>query len=192
MNQFIPIISTYPFIPTLPRSIDDVDVINYFGGGSMPGPIGPAGPQGVQGVQGIQGEQGAQGIPGADGVQGSEGAQGPAGIQGAQGTQGAVGPSGTGTTIGNTIVVDRDYTATTKDYYIGVDSTGPVTITLPEHAQDGTQYIVKLQMGAPIGTRKVTVKSSASIDNLNNIVLTNPYEALQVIYRSSWHVTNRN
>jgi hypothetical protein len=63
---------------------------------------------------------------------------------------------------------------------------------LPEDAPKGTEYIIKLQMGAPIGTRKVTVKSATTIDNVNVIILTNPYEAIQVLFQSAWHITNRN
>lgn len=173
---------SWPILPYLPLGIpDDVDnIINYtnFSTPGPAGPIGPPGPQGEQGIQGIQGE------PGTTGSQGEPGAIGPVGPQGPQGPSGSVSR--------NTIVVEADYTATLTDYYIGVDSKNPVTITLPETAPDGTEYIIKLQMGAPIGNRKVTVKSSAAIDNLNNIILTNPYEALQVLYQGAYHITNRN
>jgi hypothetical protein len=154
-----------PFVPTLP---DDIDIINYTSAGTM-GPPGPAGPTGPQGEPGPQGELGPQG------KQGPEGPEGPS-----------------GSVSRNTVVVSEDYTAKKTDYYIGVDSKGPVTITLPEDVPKGTEYIIKLQMGAPIGTRKVTVKSGTSIDNVNNIILTNPYEALQVLFQSTWHITNRN
>lgn len=164
-----------PFTSTFPVTLDDIDIINYTSGG-VPGPAGPAGPPGAQGEQGVPGAQGVQGDPG------------PAG---AQGEQGPVGPEGPAVSR-NTVVVSHDYTATDTDYYIGVDSTGPVTITLPEEPPRGTQYIIKLQMGAPIGTRKVTVKSGSSIDNVNTLILTNPYESLQVLFQSAWHITNRN
>lgn len=166
-----------PFVSTLPVTLDDIDIINYTSTGS-PGPAGPAGPIGPQGEPGIQGDQGLQGDTG------------PAGPQGEQGPVGPQGPSGS--VSRNTIVVSKDYEAKLTDYYIGVQSEGPVTITLPEEAPKGTEYIIKLQMGAPIGTRKVTVKSGANIDNVNILVLTNPYESLQVLFQSTWHITNRN
>lgn len=123
------------------------------------------------------------------------GPPGPAGPQGDVGPQGAVGdigpPGPAGSINRNTVIVSEDYTATDTDYYIGINSDGPVTITLPDEAPNGTEYIIKLQMGAPIGTRKVTVKSGSSIDSLNNIILTNPYEALQVLFQGAWHITNR-
>lgn len=167
-----------PFIP--PTSLDDIDIINYSApvSPSIPGPPGPAGPQGPQGEPG---DTGPQGEPGAEGAQGPQGEPGPPGPQG---------PSGT--VSRSTIVVEDSYIAKLTDYYIGVDNDGPVTITLPDEAPDGTEYIIKLQIGAPVGNRKVTVKSGSSIDNVNTIILTNPYEALQVIYQGSWHITNRN
>ena len=162
--------------------------------GPSDGPIGPTGPQGNQGPTGSQGEQGIQG---EQGVQGETGPTGPEGQQGIQGQTGATGPTGpTGPSgqqgLVNTVIISEDYTAKLTDYYIGVNSTGPVTVTLPDDAPKGTQYIIKLQMGAPIGTRKVTVKSGTSIDNVGVIILTNPYESLQVLFQSTWHITNRN
>jgi hypothetical protein len=127
------------------------------------------------------------GVPGPQGPQGPQGEQGP---QGPQGEQGDTGPSGS--VSRNTVVVSEDYTAKLTDYYIGVNNTGPITITLPDDAPKGTEYIIKLQIGAPVGNRKVTVKSGTNIDNVNVIILTNPYEALQVLFQSTWHITNRN
>lgn len=164
-----------PFVSTFPVNLDDIDIINYTSNGS-PGPAGPAGPAGPQGEPGV---------PGPQGLQGDTGPTGP------QGEPGPIGPEGPALNR-NTVIVSHDYTATCEDYYIGVDSTGPVTITLPEEAPRGTQYIIKLQMGAPIGTRKVTVKSSSNIDNVNTLILTNPYESLQVLFQGAWHITNRN
>ena len=174
--------------------------------GPSDGPTGPAGaqgdtgPTGVQGIQGNTGPTGAQGDTGPTGAQGNTGLTGPTGpggqqgIQGPTGSQGPTGPTGPGGQQGlvNTVIISEDYTAKLTDYYIGVNSTGPVTVTLPEDAPKGTQYIIKLQMGAPIGTRKVTVKSGTNIDNVGVIILTNPYESLQVLFQGSWHITNRN
>lgn len=151
-----------PFVSTFPIPLDDIDIINYTSTGA-PGPIGPIGPAGPQGEQGTQGPQG------------DTGPQGPA-----------------GTSSRNTIIVKEDYEVKLTDYYIGIQSEGPVTITLPEDAPKGTEYVIKLQMGAPIGNRKVTVKSGANIDNVNILMLTNPYESLQVLYQGAWHIINRN
>lgn len=162
----------WPMVPFVPRLPDDIDIINYMAPAGIMGPPGPPGPQGEPGPAG------ADGIPGIQGPQGEPGPQGPAG------------PSGT--VSRNTVVVTEDYTAKLTDYYIGVNNEKPVTITLPDEAPKGTEYIIKLQIGAPVGNRKVTVKSGTNIDNVNNIILTNPYEALQVLFQSAWHITNRN
>lgn len=169
----------WPSLPFLPTGMpDDIDNIINYTSTSTPGPIGPPGPAGPQGEPGIQGPQGLQGDTGSAGPQGEAGPIGP------QGPSGAVSR--------NTVIVSGNYTALTTDYYIGVQAEGPVTITLPEDAPKGTEYIIKLQMGAPIGNRKVTVKSGTNIDNVNMIILTNPYEALQVLFQGTWHITNRN
>lgn len=184
-----------PFVSTFPTPSDDIDIINYTSL-NTPGPIGPAGPPGPQGDPGLQGTQGLRGDPGPTGTQGDPGAQGVKGDTGATGPQGEPGPIGpqgpSGSVSRNTVIVSSDYTVLTTDYYIGVQAEGPVTITLPDDAPKGTEYIVKLQMGAPLGNRKVTVKSGTNIDNVNMIILTNPYEALQVLFQGSWHITNRN
>lgn len=182
-----------PFIPQPvpaicpPGYVNDADIFINSSVIGTPGPAGPPGPPGPQGIPGPQGD------PGAEGSIGPTGSDGLTGPTGAQGVVGPTGPQGeSGGVDRNTIVISQDYTATPTDYYIGVDNQGPVTVTLPDNAVDGTEYIVKLQIGAPVGNRKVTVKSGSSIDNVNTVILTNPYEALQVIYQGSWHITNRN
>jgi hypothetical protein len=92
----------------------------------------------------------------------------------------------------NTIVVSENYTAKLTDFYIGTTNEKPITITLPSEAPKGTQYIIKLQIGAPVGNRKVTVKSATDLDNTSTVVLENPYESLQVLFQGTWHITNRN
>jgi hypothetical protein len=180
----------WPMAPFVPRLPDDIDIINYTAPVGIAGPPGPPGPAGPQGEPGPQGVPGTNGIPGIQGPQGETGATGPQGPQGETGPQGPVGPSGS--VSRNTVVVCDDYTAKLTDYYIGTNNTKPITITLPANAPKGTEYIIKLQIGAPVGNRKVTVKSGTSIDSVNTIILTNPYEALQVLFQSAWHITNRN
>jgi hypothetical protein len=163
-----------PFIPPVCFSTSDDDL--YISNRTVIGPTGPTGPTGTEGPTGPEGS--------VSGPTGSEGPEGPTGPEGPEGPCGSVSR--------NTIIVTESYEAKLTDYYIGVDNTGPVTITLPEEAPKGTEYIIKLQIGAPVGNRKVTVKSGSSIDNVNIIILTNPYESLQVLFQSSWHITNRN
>ena len=170
------IVAAPPLLPVNPA--DDIDIINYSAPVGITGPTGPAGPQGDTGPTGPVGSQGQPGPTGPSGPQGDTGPTGP------------TGPAGGG--LVNTVVVSENYTAKLTDYYIGVNADKPVTITLPDIAPDGTQYVVKLQMGSPIGNRKVTVKSDATLDSVNMVVLTNPYESFQVIYQGSWHILNRN
>jgi len=206
-----------PFIPQLvpnicpPGYVNDADIFinsSVIGTSGPAGPPGPPGPQGIPGPQGDTGANGSIGPTGSDGLtgptgmqgsvgpSGSPGSTGPTGSRGPTGSHGSTGPTGpqgqSGGVDRNTIVVSEDYTAKLTDYYIGVNNEKPVTITLPDDAPKGTEYIIKLQVGAPIGNRKVTVKSGTNIDNVTTIILTNPYEALQVLFQSSWHITNRN
>ena len=189
-----------PIFPIIPYMPDNDLFINSSISTGVPGPAGPPGPQGPPGPSGgppgpagepgTNGADGTNGTNGADGTNGIDGTNGTNGIDGEPGPQGPPGPSGS--VSRNTIVVTEDYTATLTDYYIGVNNNKPVTITLPDDAPKGTEYIIKLQIGAPVGNRKVTVKSGTNIDNVNIIILTNPYEALQVLFQGNWHITNRN
>ena len=133
----------------------------------------PPGPQGIQGTQGIQG------------LQGTQGTQGTQGIQGLQGTPGV------STCKCKSILVSSDYTATCDDYYIGVNSDEPVTITLPENCTDCCEIIVKAEMGPPLGNRKVTVVTSdgALIDGADDYIMEVPYQSVNVICRGEdWHI----
>ena len=171
-------------LPVLP---EDVDIIN-FSSSSTPGPPGPPGPQGDSGPKG---DTGPAGPPGEQGPPGPQGEAGPAGAQGKTGPQGPAGPI-SGDPIYNTVLIDSDYTVSLDDAYIGVKSTKPITVKLPIEPPEGILYIVKLEMGAPIGNRKVTIKSldpSVKIDGSLSIILQNPYEYISIIYRGhGWHV----
>lgn len=169
-----------PFIPYWWPPVDGIDVINYNGTG-IPGPPGEPGPPGPQGEAGPQGETGPAGAQGEPGPQGETGPQGPAGDRGP-----VVPPS--------TIVVSENYTASDRDYYIGVDSNKPTSITLPPDASDGTEIIVKVEMKPPIGNRKVTVKTvdGSLIDGSGNYVMQNGYEFVQVIRRGgNWFIISK-
>jgi hypothetical protein len=144
------------------------------------GPPGPPGPAGEIGPTGPTGPTGNSSGP--TGPQGTTGPVGPTGPQGEPGVPGLV----------NTVVVSEDYTAKLTDFYIGTINKKPITITLPSDPPKGTQYIIKLQIGAPVGNRKVTVKSSTDLDSSSSIILENPYESLQVLFQGNWHITNRN
>lgn len=89
----------------------------------------------------------------------------------------------------NVKLVKDNYTASEKDYYIGVNSSGPTTIYLPSNPKDCIELVIKADMPAPIGNRKVTIKpQGTTIDGQSQIILTVPYEVIRVISQGgSWH-----
>jgi hypothetical protein len=178
-----------PFIPLVPI-IDDCDLLINSTIVGPPGPPGPTGPTGEAGATGPTGEAGPTGSTGEAGPTGPTGLQGDIGPTGPTGPTGPEGPVAPATV--NTVVITEDYTVKLDDYYIGVNNEKPITITLPDEPPRGTQYIIKLQIGSPVGNRKVTVKGGSQIDSVAAVVLTNPYESLDILFQGSWHITNRN
>jgi len=89
-----------------------------------------------------------------------------------------------------TVVVSKDYTASNTDYYIGVDSKDSVSIILPANPEDGKTIIVKAEMKPPLGSRKVTIKTSdgSLIDGTGSQILQQPYQSITVIYRNNWFI----
>lgn len=153
-------------------------------------PPGPPGPQGEKGDPGPPGEPGPVGPPGDTGSQGPPGNDGKTGATGETGPPGPPGPPGPqGSCFCNSVLIDDDYIATTTDYYIGVNSDGPVSIILPEYDNEDTEchtIIIKAEMGPPLGNRKVTVETAAddiTIDGETSIVMTVPWESITLFYR---------
>ena len=134
---------------------------------------------------------------GQTGYTGSQGEQGPVGYTGSAGEAGEAGPPGEPGPIGYTgsagecncecqaILVSQDYTATLDDYYIGVNSTRPVTITLPTSNGDCGEIIIKAEMGPPLGNRKITITTSdgSFIDGASSYVITVPYQSVNLLQR---------
>lgn len=132
-----------------------------------------------------------QGPPGPPGPQGPPGPPGETGPQGEPGPIGPIGPPGKCTCECQAILVSQDYSATLDDCYIGVNSTGPVTIQLPTNIVDTKEIVVKAEMGPPLGNRKVTITTSdgSLIDGDPTYVMTIPYESVTLFYRGgSWWV----
>mgnify|MGYP007063366316 CR=1 FL=1 len=80
--------------------------------------------------------------------------------------------------------ISSTYTASTTDYYLGINSTnGAVEIRLPDAAgcSDGQTYVIKDE-GGNANTNNITVLASGAqtIDGVNSIVLESPYAALQL------------
>jgi len=164
----------------LPPIIDDRDlfinsVVN--GGAGTPGPEGPPGPQGETGVGVASAE--VTDNPGdlllllTDGT-----------IINAGNVVGPPGPGGSCNCATTTIT--EDYLATEKDCYIGAQLKEKATVTLPGSVTAGTSYTIKLEFGAPVGTRKLTVQpeSPALINGVTAITMTTPYESVSVIYNN--------
>lgn len=77
------------------------------------------------------------------------------------------------------------------DYYVGVNSYGPTQITLPADFNECAKYIIKAEMGPPLGNRKVTIvpQGSATIDGAPSYVIEQPYGYLSVQGRgNNWHI----
>ena len=145
-----------------------------------PGATGATGPAGATGATGPAGEGG--GASGATGATGPEGPPGPAG---------ATGATGNCSCQCSARLVSQDYVATVDDYYIGVNSLGPTTITLPNNPPDCTEIIVKAEMGPPLGNRKVTVAAppGSNIDGSSTYVIEVPYQSVNVLSRGgTWHI----
>lgn len=123
------------------------------------------------------------------GTMSSAGPTGPTGPACLTCPTGPTGPSGGGEC--STHLITESYTATLDDCYIGADLTEDATLTLPLDPPDGTQIIIKLQYGAPVGTRKLTINAAGTnlIDSVSSIVLTTPYQSLTLISQgSNWYL----
>jgi hypothetical protein len=121
----------------------------------------------------------------------NEGPPGEPGPPGPEGPPGPPGEPGVCTCKCKSILVSEDYNATCDDYYIGVNSDEPVTITLPENCTDCCEIIVKAEMGPPLGNRKITITTSdgALIDGADDYIITVPYGKINVFCRGGdWYI----
>jgi len=178
-----------PYLP-LPPTIDDRDLFINSVVNAGTGTPGPAGPQGEAGV-GIAGAE-VTDNPGdlllllTDGTIINAGPViGPTGPPGPQGT---MGPPGTCKGCGcNTTTITKDYCAAETDCYIGAQLKNAAIVTLPNTVPAGTRYTIKLEFGAPVGTRKLTLQPQPPtlINGVTAITMTNPYESVSVIYHNN-------
>ena len=84
-----------------------------------------------------------------------------------------------------------DYQILPDDYYVGVSSTGPVTITLPNCITNCCEVIIKADMDTQMNNRTVTVVGygGALIDGQSGYLITIPYQSITLIYQgTSWHI----
>ena len=88
-----------------------------------------------------------------------------------------------------TIVVTGNYTGNKRDYYIGVNSPTPCTITLPKGNKAGRQVVVKDESGA-CATNNITVitQGTDTIDNSTSAIMAINNMSLTFIYRNGWRI----
>lgn len=102
-----------------------------------------------------------------------------------------IGDDASSRTYATTSVTTSSYTATTNDYYIGVNYEGAVTITLPS-ATDGMKIVIKDERGESSqgSNRYITILPSGldSIDGQTSAILTYDYGSLTFIYRNGWRI----
>jgi hypothetical protein len=126
-------------------------------------------------------------------IEGAPGPKGDAGEQGPKGDTGEQGPKGT-CEYPNTTVVKDDYIASIADYYIGVVSEDPITISLPENPPNGKILVIKWELGTPAGQRIATINTldGSLIDGASSQKIKAPYRMLQVIYRAgAWYIIGK-
>lgn len=92
-----------------------------------------------------------------------------------------------------TSVTTSTYTVSLRDYYIGVNYSGAVTIILPKADRQGKIFVVKDELGeASKGTnRYITVLPTGSdlIDGRDRVILAYDYGSLTFVWKgSSWRV----
>ena len=95
--------------------------------------------------------------------------------------------------MATTLVTTSSYAVTHRDYYIGVNYSGAVTITLPVATKTGKTFVVKDESGeASRGTnRYITVLPAAGdlIDNKDRAILAYDWGSLTFVWRGdSWRV----
>lgn len=122
---------------------------------------------------------------------GPPGPPGPTGPQGPQGIQGPIGPVGPqgppGTLIVPVTTVEQNYTALSTDYFIGVITGAPYTITLPL-APDGTMYIVKDVLG-DASNNPITIVTAGLIDGSVSAIIDTNFGSLTFLFNNNaWSI----
>jgi hypothetical protein len=90
-------------------------------------------------------------------------------------------------------ITSSSYTLTYRDYYVGVNFPGAVTITLPKADREGRVFIIKDELGeASLGTnRYITIipQPGNTIDDRDRAILAFDYGSLTFIWKNnSWRV----
>lgn len=106
-------------------------------------------------------------------------------------TTGKVGQIGNTNGTIQTVVIKENYIAKLIDNYIGIDSTRPVTIVLPEGYPDGWNIIIKAHMRPPIGNRKITIRceNDILIDGYDSYVIQTSNDSVSMIFKDgNWWI----
>jgi hypothetical protein len=103
----------------------------------------------------------------------------------------ATGPGGGAGEVYNldmptTLVSTSSYTVGKKDYYIGVNYAGTVTITLPTSVKQGRYIIIKDESGR-CSQYPITVLGNVDNDP-NGFILKLDNGGIQMIYRNGWRI----
>lgn len=85
-----------------------------------------------------------------------------------------------------TKLVSDNYTIARKDYYVGVNHSSPVTITLPTIAENGHNLVIKDESGN-CSINPITVAGNVDNDP-NGFILSINNGAIQMIYREGWKI----
>lgn len=81
-----------------------------------------------------------------------------------------------------------NYTASIDDEYIGVNSTGAVTISLPAGIP-GRVYTIKDEHGQGSGKITIQPKAGEKIDNSTSYIIGVPYQSVNIVFRAgSWWI----
>lgn len=84
------------------------------------------------------------------------------------------------------LITTPTYTVSDEDYYMGVNYTGPVTITLPVTPNSGRMIIIKDESGNA-STNPITVLGTVDNDT-GGFIIQLDNGAIQMIYRNGWRI----
>ena len=85
-----------------------------------------------------------------------------------------------------TLINSSNYNITSKDYYIGINYAGNVTLTLPSITNNGRTYIIKDESGN-CSVNPITVLGTVDND-AGGFILQQDNGGVQLIYRSGWRI----
>ena len=84
------------------------------------------------------------------------------------------------------LITTNTYSVTTKDFYVGINYAGSVTITLPTIVNDGKMYIIKDESGH-CSINPITVLGTVDNDT-GGFILAQDNGGVQLIYRNGWRI----